>query len=122
VGTGSSSSTLGSAGSGRRPGSSGSGRRRRTIDLGCAYKLDVTPDGLVSKLSVSTGQVAFEFDARGARAGGALCESVRGRGPAAPVFESASAEFKDAVSGRVGGATDLDSVGRMIGLAGHRTR
>lgn len=93
-----------------------------TIDLGCAYKLDVTPDGLVSKLSVSTGQVAFEFDGREVYVpAGAACESVRGRGPAAPVFESASAAFKDAVS-RVefGGGADPDAVGRMIGLAERR--
>jgi hypothetical protein len=93
-----------------------------TIDLGCAYRLDVTPDGLVSKLSVSTGQVAFEFDGREVYVpAGAACESVRSRGPAAPVFEAASGAFKDAVSKvEFGGATDPDSVSRMIGLAGRR--
>jgi hypothetical protein len=93
-----------------------------TIDLGCAYKLDVTPDGLVSKLSVSTGQVAFEFDGREVYVpAGAACESVRGRGPAAPVFEAASAQFKDAVAKvEFGGEADPDAVGRMIALAERR--
>ena len=70
-----------------------------TIDLGCAYRLDVSPDGDVSTLRVTSGQVAFEFEGREVYVpAGAMCVSVKGRGPAAPVFEEASDEFKAVVA------------------------
>jgi hypothetical protein len=69
-----------------------------SIDLGCAYRLDVTADGAVSTLRVTTGQVAFEFEGREIFVpAGAMCTSVKGRGPSAPVFEKAGDEFKTAV-------------------------
>lgn len=72
-----------------------------SIDLGCAYKMDVEPDGSggsASTLRVTTGQVAFEFEGREVYVpAGAACTSTKTHGPSAPVFEGASAEFKTAV-------------------------
>jgi hypothetical protein len=68
-----------------------------SVDLGCAYKMDVSPDG-VSTLRVTTGQVAFEFEGREVYVpAGAACTSTKAHGPTAPLFEAASAEFKAAV-------------------------
>jgi hypothetical protein len=70
----------------------------RSIDLGCEYSLDVGDDG-VSRLRVLTGQVAFEFDGREVYVpAGATCVSYLVRGPSAPVFDDAAAEFKQALS------------------------
>jgi hypothetical protein len=72
-----------------------------SIDLGCAYRMDVSQDeagASVSTLRVTTGQVAFEFEGREVYVpAGAACTSTKGRGPSAPVFEDASPEFKAAV-------------------------
>jgi hypothetical protein len=69
-----------------------------SIDLGCAYRLDVSPEGTDSTLRVTTGQVAFEFEGREIFVpAGAMCTSMKGRGPSAPVFEKAGDEFKAAV-------------------------
>jgi hypothetical protein len=70
----------------------------RSIDLGCEYSLDVGDDG-VSRLRVLTGQVAFEFDGREVYVpAGATCVSFLVRGPSAPVFDDADAEFKRALA------------------------
>jgi hypothetical protein len=69
-----------------------------SIDLGCAYRLDVSADGAVSTLRVTTGRVAFEFEGRELFVpAGAVCTSVKGRGPSAPVFERSGDAFKSAV-------------------------
>jgi len=90
-----------------------------TIDLGCAYRLDVAPDGGVSTLRVTLGQVAFEFEGREIYVpAGAACESVRGRGPAAPVFERASAEFRSLLRDvEFASPVDPQAVRRLIDLA-----
>ena len=59
------------------------------VDLGCAYRLRVAPDGS-SELSVLEGRVAFEYDGRSVFVpAGASCASVPGRGPDAPRFRDA---------------------------------
>jgi hypothetical protein len=70
----------------------------RSIDLGCEYKLDVGNDG-VSVLQVLSGQVAFELDGREVYVpAGASCVSRKPRGPSAPVFDDAVADFKRALA------------------------
>jgi hypothetical protein len=65
-----------------------------TIDLGCAYRLQVAQDGRESTLRVTLGQVAFEFDGRELYVpAGAACVSKKDRGPGAPYFEESSKEF-----------------------------
>jgi hypothetical protein len=70
-------------------------------------------------LRVTTGQVAFEFEGREIYVpAGAVCESVKGRGPAAPVFANAGAEFKAAVAElEFAPRSDPRAVRRMLDLA-----
>lgn len=68
-----------------------------SIDLGCAYELDVADDG-ISRLRVTTGQVAFEFQGREIYVpAGWTCTSDPQRGPGAPVNDEASAEYRAAL-------------------------
>ncbi len=89
------------------------------IDLGCAYRLEVAPDGNVSTLRVTTGQVAFEFEGREIYVpAGAVCVSVQGRGPGAPVFEDSTPEFKATVAAaEFAPRCDAGLVQRVIDLA-----
>jgi len=90
-----------------------------TIDLGCAYTLDVAADGSTSTLRVTSGQVAFEFDGREIYVpAGATCASVQGRGLAAPVFESASSAFKAALAQvEFAKPSDPEAVRKLIELS-----
>ncbi|MFN0242576.1 MAG: hypothetical protein ACKVWV_06755 [Planctomycetota bacterium] len=68
-----------------------------TVDLGCEYTLDVDDAGR-SILRVHGGQVAFEFEGRSVYVpAGASSIAQPGIGPSIPVFEDASAEFRQAL-------------------------
>jgi len=69
-----------------------------SIDLGCAYELDVADDG-TSRLRVTTGQVAFAFEGREIYVpAGWTCTSDPKRGPGAPVHDEAGAEYRGALA------------------------
>ena len=69
-----------------------------SIDLGCAYELGVADDG-TSRLRVTTGQVAFEFQGREIYVpAGWSCVSDPKRGPGAPVHDEASEEYRAALA------------------------
>lgn len=78
-----------------------------SIDLGCEYELDVADDG-TSRLRVTTGQVAFEFQGREIYVpAGWTCVSDPKRGPGAPVYDEASEDYRDALAA-VESAADPD--------------
>ena len=67
------------------------------VDLGCAYKLEVDDDGN-SKLHVTSGYVALESEGRESIVpANAFCFTKRGKGLGTPYFETASAEFQEAL-------------------------
>jgi len=69
----------------------------RATDLGCAYRLSVTPDG-GSFLHVTSGVV--ELDGHGRNAwvpAGAVCQTHPEKGPGAPYYDDALDAFKDAL-------------------------
>lgn len=69
-----------------------------SIDLGCAYELDVADDG-DSKLRVTTGQVAFEFQGREIYVpAGWTCVSDPEHGPRAPVHDEAPEDYRQALA------------------------
>lgn len=68
-----------------------------SIDLGCAYELDVADDG-DSRLRVTTGQVAFEFQGREIYVpAGWTCVSDPEHGPRAPVNDEATEDYRRAL-------------------------
>lgn len=69
----------------------------RATDLGCAYRLEVMPDG-GGLLHVTSGVVELEGHGRSAWVpAGALCETLPNKGPSAPYFADALDAFKDAL-------------------------
>lgn len=69
-----------------------------SIDLGCAYELDVADDG-ASRLRVTTGQVAFAFEGREIYVpAGWSCTSDPKRGPGAPVHDEATDAYRSALA------------------------
>lgn len=69
-----------------------------SIDLGCAYELDVADDK-TSRLRVTTGQVAFEFEGREIYVpAGWTCISDPRLGPGAPIHDEATEEYRRALA------------------------
>jgi len=67
------------------------------VDLGCAYTLQVNPDGS-GTLRTTLGWVGFHLNGRDAFIpAGAMCLTRPGIGPGTPYFEDASPEFREAV-------------------------
>ncbi len=67
------------------------------VDMGCAYTLDVTPDG-AGMLHVSSGWVALEHDDRSVLVpAGARSRMYAEAGPGTPYFDDASPAFKAAL-------------------------
>ena len=67
------------------------------VDLGCAYTLQVNPDGS-GTLRTTVGWVGFHLNGRDAFIpAGAMCLTRPVAGPGTPYFEDASAQFRDAV-------------------------
>jgi ferric-dicitrate binding protein FerR (iron transport regulator) len=61
------------------------------VDLGCAYRLEVTPDGATTHLSVTAGQVSLEGKGRSAWVpAGAACDTRKDAGPGTPYAEDAA--------------------------------
>jgi len=80
------------------------------IDLGCAYTLEVDPDG-AGRLRVTVGWVGFELNGRESLVpAGAVCATRPGRGPGTPHFE-------DAAPGFVEGLARLDAGQYQAGAA-----
>lgn len=69
----------------------------RATDLGCAYRLEVMPDG-GTLLRVQTGAVELAGEGRQSHVpAGATCETRTKRGPGTPYFDDASDAFKTAL-------------------------
>jgi hypothetical protein len=77
----------------------------RAVDLGCAYTLEVQPDG-DGLIEVTAGWVAFEHRGRESFIpAGARCATRVGSGPGTPYMADASAAFVDALAVLDGGAS-----------------
>ena len=84
------------------------------IDLGCAYTLEVDPDG-AGRLRVTVGWVGFELNGRESLVpAGAVCATRPGRGPGTPHFEDAAPGFIEGLarldSGQPGSREALEQV------------
>jgi hypothetical protein len=84
------------------------------IDLGCAYTLEVDPDG-AGRLRVTVGWVGFELNGRESLVpAGAVCATRPGRGPGTPHFEDAAPGFIEGLArldaGQLGARAALDQV------------
>jgi len=67
------------------------------VDLGCAYTLQVNPDGS-GTLRTTLGWVGFHLNGRDSFIpAGAMCLTRPGTGPGTPYFEDASPYFREAV-------------------------
>lgn len=68
------------------------------VDLGCAYTLEVEPDG-VGRLAVTSGWVELGREGREALVpAGARCQTRPGIGPGAPVWDDAPPALDDALA------------------------
>jgi hypothetical protein len=68
------------------------------IDLGCAYTLQVTPDGS-GTIRTTLGWVGFRLNERDSFIpAGAMCSTRPGSGPGVPYFEDASPSFREAIA------------------------
>jgi hypothetical protein len=92
----------------------------RTVDLGCAYTLDVRPDG-TGFIEVTAGWVAFEHGGRESLIpAGARCATRPGVGPGTPYFEDAPESLVEALTALDFGTSDAvrgAAVPRIIGMA-----
>lgn len=85
------------------------------VDLGCAYHLEVRPDGETARLRVDAGEVSLEGKGRTAWVpAGAVCDTRRSTGPgtpfaadAPPALAEALARFDFEGGGRVAAAAAL---------------
>jgi len=67
------------------------------IDLGCAYTLQVAPDGS-GTIRTTLGWVGFHLNGRDSFIpAGAMCSTRPGVGPGTPCFEDASESFREAL-------------------------
>jgi FecR protein len=67
------------------------------VDLGCAYTLQVTPDGS-GTIRTTLGWVGFHLNGRDSFIpAGAMCSTRPKVGPGTPYFEDASASFREAL-------------------------
>jgi hypothetical protein len=68
------------------------------IDLGCAYTLQVAPDGS-GTIRTALGWVGFHLNGRDSFIpAGAMCSTHPGLGPGIPYFEDATPAFREAVA------------------------
>jgi hypothetical protein len=68
------------------------------VDLGCAYTLQVAPDGS-GTIRTTLGWVGFRLNGRDSFIpAGAMCSTRPGSGPGIPYFEDASPSFRDAIA------------------------
>lgn len=87
-----------------------------TIDLGCQYTLDVSPNG-AGVLQVETGWVAFQWkNLESFIPAGAECHTRPERGPGLPYFRDASAELQVAV-GRFDSSADSSALQTILSNA-----
>jgi hypothetical protein len=76
------------------------------VDLGCEYTLETDASG-TGLLRVRSGWVGFEWKGRETFVpAGARCRTWPRRGPGTPVFETASAEFREALDTLDAGPAD----------------
>jgi hypothetical protein len=93
----------------------------RAVDLGCAYTLDVAPDGH-GTIEVSAGWVAFEHDGRESFIpAGARCDTRPGIGPGTPYRTDAPAALVEALQALDFGALDpaarREALGHAVAVA-----
>lgn len=68
------------------------------VDLGCAYTLQVAPDGS-GTIRTTLGWVGFRLNGRDSFIpAGAMCSTRPSSGPGIPYFEDASASFREAIA------------------------
>ena len=68
------------------------------VDLGCAYTLQVAPDGS-GTIRTTLGWVGFRLNGRDAFIpAGAMCSTRPGSGPGIPYFEDVSPSFREAIA------------------------
>jgi len=68
------------------------------VDLGCAYTLQVAPDGS-GTIRTTLGWVGFRLNGRDSFIpAGAMCSTRPGFGPGIPYFEDATASFREAIA------------------------
>lgn len=68
------------------------------VDLGCAYTLQVAPDGS-GTIRTTLGWVGFHLNGRDSFIpAGAMCSTRPGSGPGVPYFEDASPAFREAIA------------------------
>src|SRR3974390_265716 len=68
------------------------------VDLGCAYTLQVTPDGS-GTIRTTLGWVGFRLNEGDSFIpAGAMCSTRPGSGPGIPFFEDASPSFREAIA------------------------
>jgi hypothetical protein len=80
-----------------------------TQDLGCAYTLEVAPDGS-GLMKVTTGWISVEAEGyQTLIPAGAQAESQKGHPPGAPYFDDATPQFKAALRAINFGNLDADS-------------
>ncbi|MDP8979015.1 MAG: FecR domain-containing protein [Acidobacteriota bacterium] len=87
-----------------------------TVDLGCAYSLEVQPDG-TGLVKVSVGWVAFESDGRESFIPAtAACITRPGKGPGTPWYEDSAEAFQRALE-RFDERGDLGAIDTILGTA-----
>src|SRR5215472_14414343 len=68
------------------------------VDLGCAYTLQVAPDGS-GTIRTTIGWVGYHLNGRDSFIpAGAMCSTRPARGPGTPYFEDASPQFREALA------------------------
>ena len=84
------------------------------VDLGCAYTLQVAPDGS-GILRTTLGWVGFHLDGRDSFIpAGAMCPTRRGVGPGTPYFEDAPGSFREALRVLDFGSSGAESRGEAL--------
>jgi FecR protein len=87
-----------------------------TVDLGCAYSLEVRPDG-TGLVKVSVGWVAFESDGRESFIPAtAACVTRPGKGPGTPWYEDSTEAFQLALE-RFDAQGDVGALDGILGAA-----
>ncbi len=87
------------------------------VDLGCAYTLEVEPDG-VGRLAVTSGWVELGWEGRGSLVpAGAHCQTRPGIGPGSPVWDDAPLPLQDALARYEFEAGGIPDLARVLELA-----
>ena len=88
-----------------------------SIDLGCEYRLEVEADDRC-RIQVLTGQISFGYEGREVYVpAGASCQSIPGRGPSPPLFDTTGDELRGLVQRAFeGGQLSQEQIDRLLGI------